>query len=517
MDDQSKSLQLATVYPVQSITCDEIWGNGSILKTQILLSIIQQVHFTTWIHMTFVWSSTFAMKPAQLPVFRRKPFVAAWNAPTDHCSIRYNVTINLEMFHVTGSPFAKARAQNVTIFYVNRLGYYPWYTPQEIPVNGGLPQNFSLQMHLEKALQDIDYYIPDKDFTGLAVIDWEHWRPQWDRNWNTKDIYRRQSRKLISEMHENVSANAVEHLAKLSFEQCAKAFMKETIELGIKSRPKGLWGYYLYPDCHNYNFHDQNYSGSCPENEVLRNNELSWLWNSSAALYPSIGIKKCLGNSENILRFSQFRVNESMRISMMTSHGYALPVFVYTRLDYRDEPLLFLSKQDLVSTIGESAALGAAGIVIWGDMNLTSSEVNCTKVKQFVASELGFYIINVTKAAEVCSWHLCHNNGRCVRRNWKALDYLHLNPQNFQIEASGGLGFTVRGEASPVDLRIMAEKFACHCYQGFEGADCRGMKTTGSQPGDSANLLPSGIVVVINLTSLIFLMPETSILRVKLQ
>lgn len=31
--------------------------------------------------------------------------------------------------------------------------------------------------------------------------------------------------------------------------------------------------------------------------------------------------------------------------------------------------------QDLISTIGESAALGAAGIVIWGDMNLTSSEV----------------------------------------------------------------------------------------------------------------------------------------------
>lgn len=248
------------------------------------------------------------------------------------------------MFHVTGSPFARARGQNVTIFYVNRLGYYPWYTPQEIPVNGGLPQNFSLQTHLEKASQDIDYYIPDKDFTGLAVIDWEHWRPQWDRNWNTKDVYRRQSRKLISELQANVSENAIERLAKLSFEESAQAFMKETIELGIKSRPKGLWGYYLYPDCHNYNFQDQNYTGSCPESEVLRNNKLSWLWNSSAALYPSIGVKKSLGNSQNILRFSRFRVNESMRISTMTSQDHALPVFVYTRLDYRDEPLLFLSK-----------------------------------------------------------------------------------------------------------------------------------------------------------------------------
>lgn len=34
----------------------------------------------------------------------------------------------------------------------------------------------------------------------------------------------------------------------------------------------------------------------------------------------------------------------------------------------------FLQK-DLIHTIGESAALGAAGFVIWGDLNLTSSRV----------------------------------------------------------------------------------------------------------------------------------------------
>ncbi|XP_046505556.1 hyaluronidase-4-like isoform X2 [Equus quagga] len=75
------------------------------------------------------------------------------------------------------------------------------------------------------------------------------------------------------------------------------------------------------------------------------------------------------------------------------------------------------AEQDLISTIGESAALGAAGFVIWGDMNLTSSEGNCTKVKQFVSSDLGRYIVNVTRAAEACSLHLCRNNGRCLRKH----------------------------------------------------------------------------------------------------
>lgn len=32
-------------------------------------------------------------------------------------------------------------------------------------------------------------------------------------------------------------------------------------------------------------------------------------------------------------------------------------------------------QDDLVNTIGESAALGASGIVIWGDMNLTQNKV----------------------------------------------------------------------------------------------------------------------------------------------
>lgn len=31
---------------------------------------------------------------------------------------------------------------------------------------------------------------------------------------------------------------------------------------------------------------------------------------------------------------------------------------------------------DLVNTIGEAAALGAAGVVSWGDMNVTESEVH---------------------------------------------------------------------------------------------------------------------------------------------
>lgn len=113
------------------------------------------------------------------------------------------------------------------------------------------------------------------------------------------------------------------------------------------------------------------------------------------------------------------------------------------------------------------------------------SQGNCTKVKQFVSSDLGSYIINVTRAAEVCSLHLCRSNGRCIRKTWKAPDYLHLNPASYHIEASEDGEFTVKGKASDADLTALAEKFSCHCYQGYTGADCREMKEADGCSGVS--------------------------------
>lgn len=296
----------------------------------------------SWLILLF--HSAFGQKPAKLPLIGRKPFIAAWNAPLDLCTFRYNITTNVNhLFHIQGSPRADWTGQNVTIFYANRLGYYPHYTPHGKAVFGGLPQNCSLDQHLFKAHQDINYFIPAEDFRGLAVIDWEFWRPQWSRNWHKKDIYRRKSKELTKKAYINVTAAQVEELARRRFEKSAKMFMLKTIQLGRQLRPSALWGFYLYPDCHNYNLHDQNYTGFCPLLERLRNDELVWLWNSSMALYPSVTIKKHHSNSISNLHFTQHRIRESLRVASLTSKEYDLPTYVYLRLGYRDEALNFLT------------------------------------------------------------------------------------------------------------------------------------------------------------------------------
>ncbi|KAJ7997680.1 hypothetical protein DPEC_G00214650 [Dallia pectoralis] len=425
----------------------------------------------SWLLLLFHAAS--GLKPAKLPLVDRKPFVAVWNAPLDLCTVKYQVHANVErLFHISGSPRAVHTGQNVTIFYANRLGLYPFYTDHGVPVNGGLPQNGSLDTHLRKAENDIARYIPAKDFAGLAVIDWEFWRPQWDRNWHKKEIYRRKSSELIAKDDVNVTGSQIEELARRRFERSAVAFMQNTVELGTRLRPKGLWGFYLYPDCHNYNQHEPNYTGSCPAQESRRNNELLWLWNSSTALFPSVAIKKSHKDSASNRRFSQFRVLESLRVAGLTSHDYELPTYVYTRLGYKDEAMTFLTTQDLIQTIGESAAVGAAGFVIWGDLNLTSSKHNCTIVKSFLYHRLGQYITNVTRAAEVCSDFLCQSNGRCVRRNLHAPHYLHLSGDTYKIKPSGDGSFVVSGRPSESELELLVKRFRCHCYEGHAGTNC---------------------------------------------
>lgn len=93
-------------------------------------------------------------------------------------------------------------------------------------------------------------------------------------------------------------------------------------------------------------------------------------------------------------------------------------------------------------------------------------------MKAFLKHRLGQYITNVTRAAEVCSEHLCQGNGRCVRRDPLAPHYLHLSTKSYRIRLSVDGGFTVTGWHSQHDLQLLTERFRCHCYEGHEGERC---------------------------------------------
>lgn len=412
------------------------------------------------------------LKQTKSPIIFNKPFITVWNAPTADCKSSFDVDLNLGIFDIIANQNESFIGQNITIFYEDKLGYYPYYNKSGVSVNGGTPQNASLKDHIAKAKVDVETLIPQKDFDGMSVIDWESWRPLWFRDWDQKDIYREKSKQLVRMQHPDWSDSQVAKQAQIEYERAARAFMGQTLKVSKGLRPKGLWGYYGFPCCYNDEF-SKHYTGKCPDIEMKRNDQLAWLWKESIALYPSIYLSAKLRSTLSAQRYVHYRMKEGLRLAEM-GLNYSLPVIPYARIVY-ENTMEFLTEIDLVHTIGESASMGAAGIVLWGNKDYAHSQESCLALKAYINGLLGSYIVNVTTAAVLCSQHLCSNHGRCVRSDHMTQAYLHLNPNSFAVKVNTigkGPPFSLWGQASKRDVVEMADSFRCQCYNGWMGAHC---------------------------------------------
>ncbi|XP_075715524.1 hyaluronidase PH-20 [Rhinoderma darwinii] len=404
------------------------------------------------------------------PVGVHSPFVAIWNSPTELCMKKYRIPIDVSLFEIVGSTLPSATSQNITLFYTDRLGYYPYIdTATAISYNGGIPQMSNMEKHLKKAREDILHYISSATQKGLAIIDWEDWRPTWIRNWASKAIYKEHSIDFAQQKDLTLGQHNVESIARLQFESAAKRFMLNTLKLGKQLRPNYLWGFYLFPNCQNYDYkqNPRSYTGRCPDIEMLRNDKLRWLWKESTALFPNMYLETALKSSQLGAMYTRHRIQEARRLSTLSNAFNALPIYVYSRPVFTDYPEKFLTQPDLVNTIGESAALGANGFIVWGSVNLTRSMNMCMSLNTFIINTLNPYIINVSLSAKLCSAVLCQNNGACIRKEWNKNTYLHLNGTNIVI-AQSKRTYKVSGSPSLEDLKYYSENFICNCYAGHK-------------------------------------------------
>ncbi|XP_042262476.1 hyaluronidase-2 [Thunnus maccoyii] len=460
-----------------------------------------------WFLLTLLTSwtvmSSADIKQTRWPLYSQKPILLAWNAPTQECAPRHRVTLSLDQFDIVASPNEGFVRQNLTIFYKERLGLYPYYERGGTAVNGGLPQLASLTQHYEKMPEGVQKYIREPDAKGLAVIDWEEWRPLWIRNWDIKDIYRNKSREMVANKNPKWTLEQVGKVAQQEFELSARQFMLQTLKIAKNLRPNQLWGFYLFPDCYNHDYRSglKNYTGRCPVVDMARNDQLNWLWMECTALFPSIYIDSMLKSTNYGSLFVRNRVKEAMRLASV-GDGLAHPVFVYTRPTYISQMTL-LTEKDLVSTIGESVALGVAGVIFWGDTSYASSNVSCSTLNKYLQGPLGRYLLNVSTAAEQCSQVLCKSHGRCLRTVPDSDVYLHLNPLTHSITSQGGQ-LKVTGVPGQAELTLFHTHFQCQCYSGYRGEGCA-QKEKGQNKASSVLgtwplcfLLPLGLLTLLH-------------------
>ncbi|XP_038175355.1 hyaluronidase-1-like [Arvicola amphibius] len=444
----------------------------------------------------FVLVTQAVLKPAMPPVIKNQPFNIFWAAPTLFCKDHFDVNMNLQEFDIISNPLETQSGSTIAIFYPHELGYYPYFSEDGKAFHGGIPQNVNLSEHLKKSASDIADSVTWWRSEGLAVIDWEGWKPQWDRNWGGRIVYQKQSLAFTRHHHPAWPEAKVRAVATQEFENAGRGLMNVTLTLALEMRPKRLWGFYLYPDCYNYDYriNPEFYTGSCPDDEIFRNDQLLWLWEKSTALYSSIYLNKVLKSSLNALKFVHFRVREALRVAEMSRKDYALPVFIFTRPFYLHS-IEALSEEDLVHTIGESAALGAAGIILWGGYEYSDSKESCLSVQQTIKELLGPYALNVTSAAKLCSHSLCSSHGRCVRKTAESSSYLHM-PEDSQKDyaTDHSFRFVISARSKLRTITTMKNGFVCHCYYGWHGESCRSrvpnlLRQKSKAPATALNLL----------------------------
>ncbi|XP_035013606.2 hyaluronidase-5 [Hippoglossus stenolepis] len=424
-------------------------------------------HFFVFITMLSLLSSGQALPRTDPPLRADQPFLFMWNAPTELCDSRFGIALDLSYFHFVSSTLKTAINQSISIFYTDRFGLFPYVDEDTGEIyDEGVPQLIDMKEHHELAEDDIEHYIPSNQ-PGLAVLDFEEWRPQWVRNWGSKDIYREISIETVKKKNASLSDDEAEDRAKIVFERGAKKYFLRSISIGKRLRPNRLWGYYLYPDCYNYDYNQDmaGYTGECPAIEKDRNNELLWLWKNSTALFPSIYLELVLRDSKQARLFVRHRIHEAIRVSTLPNSSYSIPVYAYIRPVYKDSTDDYMSEFDLVNTIGEAAALGAAGVVSWGDMNVTDTEESCFDARSHLEQVMNPYILNVSTATQLCSMALCQGRGRCVRKRWDEDIFLHLDPRRFRIQRPRDTGpLTVSGALSQYDINQFDHSFDCMCY-----------------------------------------------------
>jgi hyaluronoglucosaminidase len=262
------------------------------------------------------------------------PFSVLWNVPSARCRALFGVHLPLNALGIIANRDQHFHGENITIFYKNRLGLYPYFGPRGTAYNGGIPQAVSLDHHLAQAAHQIHHSL-GSSFAGLAVLDWEEWYPLWAGNWgHRRRVYKTASWAWAQQVFPDLDPQEQFCKARTGFEQAARALMENTLQLGQALRPHGLWGFYHYPACGN-GWHNMasNYTCRCHAATLARNTQLHWLWAASSALFPSIYLPPRLPPAYH-QAFVRHRLEEAFRVAL-TGHTHPLPVLAYTRLTHR--------------------------------------------------------------------------------------------------------------------------------------------------------------------------------------
>jgi hypothetical protein len=298
----------------------------------------------------------------------------------------------------------------------------------KVTVNGGVPQAANMTEHMASLVNHLATWVPDVNFTGNIVIDFEAWTPIWEENggasnWHAKR-YQTFSEKLARAQHPQLNATAITAIAKRDFEAAAISFFVTTLEFFRAARPHARAGFYGFPGgmfgaCL-HETHDCGYNNPkiAPARRAL-NDGLAAIWNASGALYPSIYLvapEKWRSNATTLLLNAAYingTVGESIRLSKKYSES-GTPILPYAWAMYHNGVTPLAAEAQVVVNNAVWRPPLCTGLVLWGGCSGSPAGRLVEKVEtETLEHVVGPSMHAAQRATARCSEQRCGGHGWC--------------------------------------------------------------------------------------------------------
>ena len=350
---------------------------------------------------------------------RAPPFEIVWNSPWPSACVANTSADVLSRWGVTTNAANAFNGAAVTTLYNSpgrmTLGLWPCYRANGSAINGGLPQLADLGAHLARVKVDAAAALPDPDFSGFAVIDWEVWTPWLPETVAPAGLPPPAARSRYFNASLRLAGGDV-GAAAAAWNASSLALMVATLRAAREVRPRARWGYFGLVQC---TFDADSTHDACRPEFTRINDALGPLWAASDVLFPELyatcpfvdggggggggaGAVHCAVSAKVPLKIAA-RLAEAKRVAAAAAAAApGLPIVPFAWYDLDDgqcttstpgQPVghcpLMRNATDLRAEFGTAREAGAEALIVWGSSGDVHDASLCAAMGEYVSGTLG--------------------------------------------------------------------------------------------------------------------------------